>query len=318
MVFYSIEQKIMGIGKETTRGVAVSPSRFIPITADSFIDYRLNLIEDELVRGIFERFPPQAGTKEATGTIGIEVESGNIGEFLLGLLGSVNTQDVGSGGGAYKHIFKRASGISLPTFTLHFDLGMVKKRYPLTGIKSIAFTGAGDGKLSASISVISKTEETTNETYIPNWQDFKPFMFYQTQIKLDGVAVSFVKDWNLSIDNGSVGIRTLNGSQDITDILAFAKMVYSGGMTIYFENENERNKFLNNTSVNIEIILTGEEIESGYNHQLKFIIPKAHYTAYPFGNVDGLLGAAVGFNGYFSIGSQYGIQVELINNITSY
>lgn len=318
MPLYSIEQKIMGLGKETTRGQPASPTKFIPITADSIIEYKTNLIEDELVRGIFEKFPPFAGTKEASGTITIDVESNNIGEFLYSLLGEVSTQDIGSSGGAYQHTFKRVRGIILPSYTIYFDLGLVKKRYPLSVVKSITFTGAGDNRLTAGISVISKTEETTTENMNPNWVYSNPFMFYQTKIKIGGVDSSIVKDWGLTIDNGAVGIRTLVGSQDINDVISNAKLSVSGTMTVYFDSETERNKFLANNPSDIEIILEGDEIETGIKHTLKFVLPRVHYTAFPFSNVDGLLGSSVTFNAYFSVGNQYGIQVVLINTISGY
>jgi hypothetical protein len=316
MPFYSIEQKIVGLGKETTRGIAVPPSKYIPATADSFIDYKLNLIEDELVRGGFEKYPPFAGTKEASGTINIDVDSSNIGDFLLSLLGNVETEDVGESGNVYQHTFTRSNSITLPSYTIYFDLALITKQYPLSVVKSIAFTGAGDNRLTASISVLSKTEETTTETMSPTWSIPAPFMFYQTQIKVDGNAVSYVKDWNLTIDNGATGLRTLTGTQDITDIVANAKLSVSGGFTVYFDSLTERDKFLLNNPANIEIIMTGAEIETGYNHQLKIQLPRTHYTAYPFSNVDGLLGAAVTFNAYY--GTTNSITIILINTTSSY
>jgi len=195
---------------------------------------------------------------------------------------------------------------------------LVKKRYPLTVVKSIAFTGPVDGKVSASISVISKTEETTTIGLTPNFGIWKPFMFNQTQIKVNDVVVNNVKEWSLTIDNGAIGLRTLVGIQDIVDVIANAKLSVSGGFTVYFENEDERNKFLANNPTSIEIIMTGEEIEAGYNHQLRIVLPNVRYTAYPFGNVDGLLGSSVAFNSYFSIGQQNSISIVLINQVSGY
>lgn len=319
MAYYPIELKVLGLGKETIRGEAVSPSVYIPVTADSEFDYKVNLIEDELVRGVFERFPPVAGTKECTGTIGIEVDDWNCGYFLLSLLGSVVTTDIGGSGGAYKHTFKRhPSLIELPSLTIYLDRKLVKKRYPLSVVKTIAFTGTGDGKISATITVISKTEEDTNISMVPSWGEYKPFMFHQAKILIDNSQVYNVKDWTLNIDNGATGIRALIGSQDIQDVLAFGKMVVNGTMTVFFENETQRNKFLNNTSAQIEIIYEGDVIESGIKRTFRILIPRAHYTAYPFQNIDGLLGSSVAFNCYYSLASQLGIQIELINTIQSY
>lgn len=319
MAYYPIELKLLGVGKETIRGTPVAPSVYIPVTADSEMEYKLNLIEDELIRGIFERFPPQAGTKECSGTIGLEVDDKNCGLFFLSLLGDLSTQDIGGAGGAYQHTFKRhSSEIKLPSLTIYLDRKMVKKRYPLSVVKSVSFTGAGDGKISASFSVIAKTEEDTTEPMTPTWTEYKPFMFHQAKILIDNTQVYNVKDWSLTIDNGATGIRALIGSQDVQDIVAFGKMTVNGTMTIYFENETERNKFLSNTAAQLEIIYEGEPLETNIKRTFKILLPRIHYTAYPFQNVDGLLGASVSFNCYFSLNSQFGVQIILINDVSGY
>ncbi len=319
MAYYPTELKILGLGKETTRGSPVNPTFYIPVTADSEFEYKVNLLEDDLVRGIFERFPPVAGTKECTGTIGFEVDDKNCGYFLLSLLGKVTTQDVGGSGNAYLHTFVRDTNlIELPSLTIYLDRKLSKKRYPLSVVKSISFTGTGDGKITATANILSKTEEDTNVPLSPVWTEYKPFVFHQAVVTIDGSTVTNVKDWSLTIDNGAVGIRALIGSQDVQNILAFSKMMVSGTMTIYFENETQRQKFLSNTSATIVIGYEAELLEPGYKRSFIIEIPKAHYTAYPFQNVDGLLGSAVAFNCYYSLNTEYALKVTLINDRNSY
>lgn len=314
---YPIELKFLGLGKETTRGVAVNPTRFIAVTRDTEMEYRLTLIEDELIRGIFARFPPMPGIKEGTGTINIEVQSDNIGEFLLSLLGRVVTTSPATG--VYLHTFDRhPTLITLPSYTIYLDRRLVRKRYPLSVVKSITFTGTVDGKVTASISVLFKREEPAPEV-IPTWTPPAPFMFYQTFIKIaDTLNLSDIKEWSLTIDNESIVKRTLSGSQDIDDILSFGKMLINGSMSIYFENEVEREKFLSNTATSLEILLEGATITGDHKNSIRFILPRVHYTAYPFGELDGMLGAAVTFNCYYSLPSAYAIKIELKNTVSSY
>ena len=314
---YAIEQKWIGAGKESVRGTSVDPTRFIPVGADSEMEYKLSLIEDEQVRGMLEKFPPQAGIKDGTGRIGgVDVTSTIIGELLNSLMGKVVTTDLSLG--AYKHVFTRETEVLLPSYTIALYRGLNAKKYPLGIVKSMAFTGAVDGKLIADCEVLFKTEEAYESPATPTWEDPKPFMFFQTDFKIAGSSDTNVKDWTLTIDNGSVAQRTLNQSQDVKEILSFAKMLISGTFNIFLENETERTKFLDNTSTSLEIVLTGGLIGGENYHKLDIIIPQVHYSAYPFGNLDGLLGVAVSFNGYYKLADTKSLQIELTNNIVSY
>ncbi len=320
MAFFSTEQKWVGVGKETTRGTAVTPSLFLPVGRESNADYKLNLIEDELVRGIFEKFPPKAGRKDGTFALSnIEVNSSNLGLFLLSLLGSVNTQDIGGAGNAYQHIFTRNSNISLPSLTLTIHRGISAKQYPLSVVKSIAFSQGTDNQLLASINGLFKTETELSNPPTPTWQDQASFMFYQNTFKLGGVIQNNVKEWNITIDNGTIPIKLLNLSQDVNDFVSHSKLLASGSFVIYFEDENERSKFLNNTSTNLEILYEGATIEGSYKHTFKIELPQIHYTAFPFSDVDGLLGATVSFNAYYKLStSESAVKITLINTTSSY
>jgi hypothetical protein len=184
-------------------------------------------------------------------------------------------------------------------------------------VKSITLTGTVDGKITLDADILFKTEETEAFTLSPSWPDPKPFVFHQTQIKIDDVIVDNIRDWTLTIDNQSVAYRTLNGSQDVKDILTFLKLLVNGGFTIFFENMTQRNKFLSRAEASLEITMTGEEIETGYNHQLKIILPRIHYEAFPFSNIDGLLGASATFNAFYKPTAGQTIQIELINTIST-
>jgi len=317
---YAIEQKYFALGKETTRGTAVAPSKYIPVLKDTEFEYKLNLVPDELVRGIFERFPSHAGTKEGTAKIsGIDVMSNNIGELLNSLYGKVTSSLVGPTN-AYQHVFeKNNTTIQNPSYTVHINRGIGQKQYPLSVVKSIILKGTVDGKITADCTVLFKSENTEGFTLSPTWSEMKPFMFYQTTVSFDNTAdLQTVKDWTVTIDNGSVYQRVLNNSQDVKDILTIGKINITGGMTVYFEDEARRTKFLNGDTTAIEIKAEGDTIETSYKHTIKITIPAAKYTAYPFGEVDGLLGAAVTFEGFYDLTTQKSSTVTLINTETSY
>jgi len=319
MSYYPIESKYIALGKEGTRGTAVIPSRYIAVARDSEFDYKLSLIEDDLVRGIFERYPPQAGIKDGTGRISkMDVTSLNCGEIFYSLLGTLTTAHPGTL--AYKHtILKNNSSVQNQSFTFHIERSLVQKQYPLSVVKSVTITQSADGKTTMDADILFKSEDAEGFSLSPTWVDPKPFMFYQNTVTIDSTPnVTAIKDWSLTIDNQSVPLRVLSGSQNIVDVLTIGKLLVSGAMTVYFTTEADRTKFLANTSATLKFSLVGALIEATYYNQLDIDLKEIHYTAYPFGEVDGLLGASVTFNAYYNVSGAKTLQIDLTNIITAY
>jgi hypothetical protein len=222
----------------------------------------------------------------------------------------------------YKHTFKRAaSSITLQSYTLFIDQVISKKSYSMACVKSVKIAGAMDGKAKLDADIIFKAEASASAvTMTPTWEEPDPFMFHQTQIALGGVANTDIRSWNLEIDNQSQPQRTLNGSADIKNILAIGKLLVKGGFEIYFENETEREKFLANTEQSMTITLTGSLIGGTVYNKMVITLPKIHYSAFPFGDLDGLVGAVVAFNAYYKIGGSpaESVVVDLYNTINAY
>jgi hypothetical protein len=318
---FATERKSFGFKKETSRGVAeASPAKFLAVGADTELNYSAALIADDRIRGFKDRFPSAPGIKDGTGTIAtIDVEASTIGDLLFGCLGSVATvqPDAPNSPTVYRHTFSRLNGIQMPSFTFFADRGLSKKRYPLTVIKKMALSGAVDGKALVNADVLFKTEEPASP-FAPSYGSPKPLMFFQTDFKIDSVSDLNVKSWTLNIDNASVPQRTLNQSRDAKDILSAGRFLIDGGFEIYFESEAQRQKFLDGSLAALNIILTGDIIEDTFKNQLEFAIPEARYTAFPFGNLDDLLGAAVTFEAQYNIAAGYSLQAILTNAVPSY
>jgi hypothetical protein len=320
MAVFATEQKYFAIGFETARGTAVAPNKYIAVAKDSEFDYKLNLIPDELARGILEVFPSKAGTKEGTAKISnMDITGRNMGELLYSLMGKDtlgNLQETKT----YLHTFSKDSTLlQNPSFTFHVSRGIDAKQYNLAVVKSIALKGAVDGKVSLDADILFQKEADETFDLTPKWEDPSPFMFYQTEIKFDDSAdTTTVKEWNLMVDNGSVIQRVLNQSQNIKDVLTIGKLIISGGMTIYFDTEARRNKFLAATSQALKFTITGGIIEAALKYTLTINIPKAMYTAYPYGDADGLLAAAVTFEGKYDVATGKSIDITLLTDDCDY
>ncbi|MBI4063467.1 MAG: hypothetical protein HY401_04110 [Elusimicrobia bacterium] len=319
---FAIEHAKYGFKKEASRGVAESaPAKFLAVGAEALLDYKSSLIADDKIRGTKESFPSAAGIKEGAGSLpAIDLEADTIGDLLLGCLGKVTTTqpDATNSPTVFKHTFKPdGAKTQFPSFTFFVDRALSVKRYPLTVIKKLALSGAVDGKAQAVADILFKTEESAS-AFTATFGTPKPLMFFQTEIKLDGVLNQDVRSWSLAIDNVSRAHRTLSQSRDVRDIVSTGRFVIEGGYEIFFETEANRQKFLDSLPQALDIILTGDIIEDAFKYKLELSIPKAKYTAYPLGAIEGLLGAAVTFQAELDPALGYSIMATLTNAMSGY
>jgi hypothetical protein len=249
----------------------------------------------------------------------IDIEADTIGDLLYGCLGKVTSAQPDAAGSptVFRHTFLPLTDVRFPSFTFFVDRGLSVKRYPLTVLKKLTLSGAVDGKATAAAEVLFKTEENAS-AFAATFGSPKPLMFYQTDFKLDGASDQNVRSWNLSIDNGSVAQRTLNQSRDAKDILSHGSYAIQGGYDIYFETEANRQKFLDALPAAIDILVTGDVIHDVYKNELDIHIPKAKYSAYAYGTLEGLLGAAVTFKAEVDPALSYSLQMILTNAVTGY
>src|ERR1700687_2570329 len=258
---FAIEQKKFGFKKEGVRGVAeVAPAKFLAVAADSELEYLGVRIADNKIRGTKQDYPSAAGIKEGKGTLkAIDVEADTVGDLLFGCLGKVTSAQPDSVNDplVFQHTFVPLTDVKFPSFTFFVDRALSVKSYSLSVMKKIAFTGAVDGKAEAVCDLLFKTEQNA-AAFTPVFNSPKPLMFFQTDVRLDGVSDQNVKSWFLDIDNGSFAQRTLMQSRDAKDILAKGPFMVQGGYDIYFETEAQRQKFLDHVPASLEIILTGD------------------------------------------------------------
>lgn len=321
MALFATERKTFGFKKEASRGVGeAAPTKYLAVGADSEFHYSTALIPDEKIRGLKEKFPSVAGMLAGTANLNaIDVEAATVGDLLFGCLGAVATTqpDVVGAPTVFQHSFTRLNALQMPAFSYFVDRGLSIKRYPLSVIKKLSFKGTANGKAQVDADLLFKTEESV-AAFTPSYGVPKPLMFFQTDFKIEGASDIDVKSWNLSIDNNSEALRSYNLSRDARDIVSKKPFDIDGGFEIYFESETQRAKFLAGTASALNIILTGDILQGAQKAKLELSMQEIKYTAYPFGNVDDLLGAAVAFRAEFDPILQRSLEVILTNQVSGY
>lgn len=317
MSLYPIEAQRFGLKKEAVRGTAeTTPTKWYPVLKGTEMKYELGLLENDVLKGDPTMMPPIAGAKTGAGKVALPLDSQTCVEFLRSLLGGVSSVQQG-GSAAYKHTITLSPSYQKPPYTFFLDYGIDVKKYSLGIVKKVSLGGGVDSLGKFEADVLFKSE-ATGSIGSPTFPTQKYLAFNTMDFKIAGTSNTDVKEWNIEIDNGASGLKTLNLSQDVSDIVTTGKVDIKGGFTIYFSTEAERTKFLANTAVAIRMLAVGPLIAATYYHTVDINIYEAHYTAFPFGDDSGLLAAKVAFTGYYSASDSKAIQIDVTNADTAY
>jgi len=316
--YYSLESQVMALSKESTRGtVSVASPKYIPIDPSTRMAFKTNLIQDDNLRGIRERFSPVVGTQDGAGTIKVDAYPDLIGDFFLSLMGKDTPTTLVSG--AYNHVFTWDTPTQYPSYSFHINRGISNKAYNLSVIKSIGFEQAMDNKLMLNMNTIFQNEDVSALSFSPTWVAPNPFMFYQVAFTLGGSANDNIKNFSITIDNGAKALRKLSTKPYIYDVICVDKPTIQGSFVYLFDNETERAKFIAGSSSSLIVAYIGGIIGATiYTYKIVMTMPEIHYTAFPFEDSDHILGANVTFDANYNISGTKSLQLELANSVASY
>jgi len=315
--YYGVESQIMALKKEAVRGTAeTTVSYYIPIDPSTRMLYKTNLIQDDNLRGIRERYSPVVGTLEGTGTIKVDAYPTLIGDFFLSLMGTDTPSTISTG--VYNHVMTWNAATQYPSYTIHLDRGLAKKVYNLCVVKSIGFEQSVDGKLMLNINSIFQQEASSGLSFSGTWVTPDPLMFYQTAFTLGGSANDNIKNFTITVDNGAKALRKLSTKQYIYDVICVDKPTINGSFVYLFESETERAKFVAGSASSLIVTYTGTVFSTIYPYKLILTMPEIHYSAFPFEDSDHMLAANVTFDANYNISGTSSLKLELQNGIATY
>ena len=205
-------------------------------------------IESEKLRGDRQVEDFRHGNKSVSGDVVGELEYGAFDDLLEAALCGAWTTDVLKAGTARKSFtFERKFG-DLATPEYH--------RYTGCEINSLALSVSPNSMVSATFGVIGKDLTISTSATGTDGADAgnTPFDSFTGSIKEGGSAIATVTALELSLENGIEPLFSI-GSQT-TSRPSIGKSRLTGTLTTYFESKSLYEKFLNETSSSIELILT--------------------------------------------------------------
>lgn len=304
---------IFGLAKESSRGVGVSPTEWIPRVTASFEDKTDTAREAEGLGRIEDSDSNHVLRRYAEGDVEFELNDRQIGMFLTSLIGASPTT---TGGPTYTHAFTLSNTNQHQSLSVYYEDPDFQKLYPLAVVNSLEFVAETDAIVRCTANIMSKgsdswTNQTQSFTSIGN-----KFLQQHVQVKLAAALASLsaatalsVKSLNLTISSNTENDNVL-GTAEPEDILNHQFSV-EGSLTLNKEDDTYRNYMIDGTYRAMEIKFNRSSTSS-----LTLQFPRVDFTEWEQDRaLDDIVSQSINFKGNYDAANAQAIitTCELVN-----
>ena len=267
----------VGYGIESTEGVEVAPTKFLPVTSFSFEDTNDYIVPDQ-IRGDRDRYVAMAAPQATSGSMDMELVPNDIASLLKSAVaGSVVTSAYAGGG--YQHVM--TPGNVSPTFTFESSAGgILVMRYGGIRVNTLEINAAF-GEIVTSSWGLEGTTRTKQGGETPEaYADVMPFHFSGAQVTIDGTVSAIVKDISFSVGNNLDRVGTLRRTRNWRRT-ALGMRDVGLSATLDFTDSAEYDRFLNETFFAVDLLFEGETGVAGMGTNkpaLRIEIPKVRWN----------------------------------------
>ena len=255
--------RYLGFGKASDWGTEVSITDFIDINTENIGEDNQTIFDDGV--GSRDAKTWSAGRFNAEGSFDFVARPDNIGQMLAYFLGADSSTTIASPTGCSSVKTHTITGAdSLPIWTLGVGVdnpaNIIERTYDTVKTDTITLSHDSEGRLMVNVGVKGRKIRIDKAMETPSFSSLNAFVFHMAQIKIAGSS------------NGDVENVTINGTNNLqfkpTANSRFpgewkeGLRVIEGTFDISFENDNEYNRFLgNSTATDPENTLTAVDLE---------------------------------------------------------
>lgn len=316
MTTYIGRQTEVGIGKETTRGTALSsPSKWMRnVTADFMA--RNEIVTDDATQGSLSDSVGSRVTKKwFDGDLSGIVHVDSIGYFLTNIYGTpVRTTVSGAVG---KSTFNLLENILHPTLSIFVKDGVEQKVHNSGVVNTYELTATPDEYVRFTSNVIAQSEAVN--TSVPSYGTDYDFIGKEITVKtasteagLAGATAIKIKDLTITWDTGAISDFNFGSfSPDLYN----AKLSIEGSFEKNYIDTTYKDLFNANTSVYMQILIEGDPVLAGSTRpSIKAIFNKVQIIEWNHsGGPDELVTETVGFKAYLNQADVKQSTVEIVN-----
>jgi len=272
------------IGKESTWGTAVTPTRLLNFLSED-LKLNINRIEEEslLVQKTARSMDVMGYTVD--GSVSVILKPENMKEILFLTMGvEANPALKAATTGVYEHAFTLADhNATLPSFTAIIDRKAATPAYTGLKVASLSIEAKAQDYLRSTISVKGKAESAGSLAVGLTSPSLKSFRFVNGTMTIDAVEFAEVTSVDLSIDNAlDDGEQTL-GSGYYTSEMEHNERVVTINFEAFYNTASNtvREDKYKIDGASAAVVLTFEtpdEIEAGEKYTLEITLPKVVIT----------------------------------------
>ena len=270
----------LGIAKEATKGTAVAPTDFIPVSKDSLkpVDIVDPLFDTGLRGSNVLNYNYIPGRTRSTVDYGGAVFADTVGYAIAGLLGSVAT--VGASA-PYTHTISLFNSLTSDvdvqpiSYTLTDFYAVDVRSYPGCQFSDFSLKFNADGMLEYDTKTTGYASEVVSDP-TPTFSTVLPTPVWRGTVSIGGSAVTTAMSGNIDMKRPATPIYGISNTQDPYQVF-LGPLEVTGKITFVMENDSQLLNFLNNSQP--AIVLNWAYGAGAAAVQIQATITKGAYTA---------------------------------------
>ena len=270
----------LGIAKEATKGTAVAPTDFIPVSKDSLkpVDIVDPLFDTGLRGSNVLNYNYIPGRTRSTVDYGGAVFADTVGYAIAGLLGSVATTGVSA---PYTHTISLFNSLTSDvdvqpiSYTLTDFYAVDVRSYPGCQFSDFSLKFNADGMLEYDTKTTGWASEVVSDP-TPTFSTVLPTPVWRGTVSIGGSPVTTAMSGNIDMKRPATPIYGISNTQDPYQVF-LGPLEVTGKITFVMENDSQLLNFLNNSQP--AIVLNWNYGTGASEVQLQATITKGAYTA---------------------------------------
>ena len=270
----------LGIAKEATKGTAVAPTDFIPVSKDSLkpVDIVDPLFDTGLRGSNVLNYNYIPGRTRSTVDYGGAVFADTVGYAIAGLLGSVAT--VGASA-PYTHTISLFNSLTSDvdvqpiSYTLTDFYAVDVRSYPGCQFSDFSLKFNADGMLEYDTKTTGFASEVVSDP-TPTFSTVLPTPVWRGTVSIGGSAVTTAMSGNIDMKRPATPIYGISNTQDPYQVF-LGPLEVTGKITFVMENDSQLLNFFNNSQP--AIVLNWAYGAGAAAVQIQATITKGAYTA---------------------------------------
>lgn len=262
--------------RESVWGTPVVPDKSIPVRFTGGIQTQQDI---QLLSSVTARIPKNyeamVGNRTHEGDYEFDHFVDYIGYLILSGMGSVSSALAGGETIVFNHTFSEVE--TKPSLTIEQVVGENVRRFAGSIVTVLTFSGEA-GSVSSVAASIKARSQAAATAITPAYTTVRPFNFADAKIKIGGVTLTEVQNYEIEFNNNVELLHTLNNNDPQFRFVKGSEV--SGTIEMFLDNATlaELNNYLNKTEREIILELTGGSIGVASFNKMVLTIPRAVFT----------------------------------------